>query len=445
MKDVTAAVERYRELILQAERQIWSTPETGYREVKTSAYMAEKFREMGYTLTEAKDIPGFYTVADTGRPGPRVLVLAEMDSVLCPTHPEADPNTGAVHACGHHAQCAAMLGIAGALRDPAVLGKLCGKIQLCAVPAEELLEIEYRTELKRQGVIRYFGGKSEFLHRGYFDGVDLALMVHTSGRFYINAGSNGCITKRITYKGKAAHAGAAPHLGNNALYAATCGMNAVNAIRETFVDENHIRFHPIVTHGGDIVNGIPATVRMESYVRGRTFDAILDANKRVNRALIGAALSLGTNVEIEDAPGYSPEVNDPGMIRLARDAAALALPEQTLNVAESVFGRGSTDMGDLSGIMPTVQPYAGGAGGTGHGSDFYITDPVTACVQSAKWQLAMLLLLLENNAARARGILADFTPKFASKEEFLRFQDSLNRQGDRIVYREDGVAEALLV
>ena len=124
MKDISAAVEKYRELILQAERQIWSHPETGYREIKTSAYMAEMFREMGYELTMAENIPGFYTVVDTGRPGPQVLVLAELDSVICPTHPEADPDTGAVHACGHHAQCAAMLGIAGALRDPAVLKKL---------------------------------------------------------------------------------------------------------------------------------------------------------------------------------------------------------------------------------------------------------------------------------------------------------------------------------
>ena len=445
MKDITAAVERYRELILQAERQIWSHPETGYREVKTSAYMAEKFREMGYTLTMAEGITGFYTIVDTGRPGPEVLVLAELDSVLCPTHPEADPTTGAVHACGHNAQCAAMLGIAGALRDPAVLKKLCGKIRLCAVPAEELLEIEYRSKLKKQGVIKYFGGKSEFLHRGYFDGVDLALMVHTSGKTYINGGSNGCVSKKITYKGKAAHAGAAPQRGNNALYAATCGINAINALRETFVDEDHVRVHPIITHGGDIVNGIPATVKLESYVRGKTFDSIVSSNKKVNRALIGAALSLGTNVEIEDSPGYSPEVNDPGMIRLAQDAAALAIPEQRLTMNETVFSKGSTDMGDLSCIMPTVQPYAGGAKGTGHGSDYYIVDPDAACVKSAKWQLAMLLLLLENNGARAKQILTDFTPRFASKEEFLAFQDSLSRDGDCILYREDGNAEIRLV
>ncbi|MBQ9131900.1 MAG: amidohydrolase [Clostridia bacterium] len=444
MKDISVAVERYRKLILEAERHIWSTPETGYREVKTNAYMAEKFREMGYELTMAEGITGFYTVIDTGRPGPQVLVLAELDSVICPTHPAADPVTGAVHACGHHAQCAAMLGIAGALRDPAVLKKLSGQIRLCAVPAEELLEIEYRSELKKQGVIKYFGGKSEFLYRGYFDGVDLALMIHTGGNPYVNGGSNGCITKKITYKGKAAHAGAAPHLGNNALYAATCGINAVNAIRETFVDENHVRVHPIITHGGDIVNGIPATVRLESYVRGKTFDAMVDANKKVNRALIGAALSLGTNVEIEDTPGYSPEINDPGMIRLAQDAAALAMPEQALISAEKTFGKGSTDMGDLSSIMPTVQPYSGGAKGTGHGSNYEIVDPNAACVQSAKWQLAMLLLLLGDGAKRAREILADFKPQFPDKAAFLAYQDSLSSSGDRIVYREDGNAEAIL-
>ena len=117
MKNIDRAVEKYRDLILEAERYIWDNPETGYKEFKTSAYMEEKFRELGYELTLADGITGFYTVIDTGREGPEVMVLAELDSVICPSHPAADKTTGAVHACGHNAQCAAMLGIAAALKD----------------------------------------------------------------------------------------------------------------------------------------------------------------------------------------------------------------------------------------------------------------------------------------------------------------------------------------
>lgn len=443
MQDIIKAVDIHRQLIFDAADFLWKHPETGYREVESSRYLAEQFEKLGYALVMADGITGFYTVIDTGREGPEVLILGELDSIICPAHECADPKTGAVHSCGHHAQCATLLGIAAALKEEKILDKLCGKIRLCAVPAEELLEIEYRSELRKAGKIKYFGGKSEFLSRGYFDGVDLAFMVHTSNAYAVRGGSVGCMAKRIIYKGKAAHAGGSPWAGRNAFYAATCGINAVNAIRETFKEADLIRVHPIMTHGGDMVNAIPETAVLESYVRGRTYDAIVTENKKVNRALCGAALSLGTNIEIVDFPGYAPMINAQGMIDIARDAAALAIPEENFSVS-NVIGTGSTDMGDLSCIMPIVHPYAGGARGTNHGNDYYVDDVERACVKNAKWQLTMLKLLLENSAERAKKIIADFKPLFASKEEYLAYVDSLNTDGDRITYREDGTAEVRL-
>jgi len=436
MEQLKNAVQKHRDLILGAERYIWQNPETGYRETKTNAYLAKEFERLGYTLTYADGITGFYTVIDTGREGPEVLVLGELDSVICPTHPEADAETGAVHSCGHHAQCAALLGLAAALKEPHVLDGLSGRIRLCAVPAEELLEIEYRKELRAKGKIKYFGGKPEFLHRGYFDGVDMAFMIHTAQDFQVTDGSIGCIAKNIIYRGKSAHAGGAPWQGVNALYAASCGINAANAVRETFKEADVIRFHPIVTHGGDMVNAVPAEVRLESYVRGKTFEAIVNANKKLNRALAGAALSLGANVEIIDIPGYGPFVNDPGMMEMALDAMNAVMPEKELKIQHTTSS-GCTDMGDLSSIMPVVHPYAGGATGTGHGADYLITDPDAATVVSAQVQLVMLHLLLKDGAARAKKILADFTPLFASKEEYLAFVDTLDADGERIVYGEN--------
>lgn len=440
MQKFIAAVDKYRDLILKTERYIWKHPETGYREVGTSKYMQDAFEALGYELTLAEGITGFYTIVDTGRPGPEVLVLGELDSIICPAHPDADPVTGAAHSCGHNAQCAALLGIAAALKEPGVLDDLCGRIRLCAVPAEELLEIEFRSELRKQGVIKYFGGKTEFLSRGYFDGVDLAFMVHTSGSFGAENGNVGCMTKNIIYKGVAAHAGGAPWAGKNALYAATCGLNAVNAIRETFREPDIIRVHPIITHGGDMVNAIPETVRLESYVRGSSFKAIADANNRVNQAFTGAALSIGTNIEIIDIPGYAPLHNDENLIELTREAAALSVPQHEFKMYNGMSS-GSTDMGDLSCIMPVIQPFAGGARGRGHGNDYEIYDPEAACVDSAKFQLGMLKLLLENGAARAQKIVADYKPLFENKEAYLSYIDSLCASGDRIVYGEDGVAQ----
>ena len=104
-------------------------------------------------LMEAGNIPGFYTDVDTGRPGPLVLVMGELDALICRTHPESDPETGAVHCCGHACQVAALLGLAAALKEPGVLEGLCGTIRLMAVPAEELIEVEYREQLRKDGII----------------------------------------------------------------------------------------------------------------------------------------------------------------------------------------------------------------------------------------------------------------------------------------------------
>ena len=444
MKTLLNAVDKHKQLIFDAERYIWANPETGYKEVKTSKYLEEKFIELGYDIVRAENIPGFYTILDTGIPGPEVLILAELDSVLCPTHPEADPNTGAVHSCGHHAQCASLLGIAAALKEDNALKGLCGKIKLCCVPAEELLEIDYRNDLMNKGIIKFYGGKPEFLSRGYFDTTDIAFMVHTSSddNYFSREGAVGCMAKKITFKGKPSH-GAAAWDGKNALYAATCGLNACNALRETFKEEDIIRFHPIITHGGDIVNGIPGEVTLESYVRGKSFNAIESANKKVNQALIGSALSLNNNIELFDKAGYAPLVNDQNMVKLAEEAIKQALPNEEY-VHHNYYNCGSTDMGDLSTVLPVVHPYAPGAKGTCHGDDYYLVDPERACVNSAKWQLAMLYLLLKDNGAKALQIKKDFKPLFSTKEEYFKYLEKIESSGDRITYLENGRAKVKL-
>jgi amidohydrolase len=443
MQTLINAVDKHRQMIFDAERHIWKHPETGYREVKTSKYMEDKFEELGYQLTRAENIPGFFTVLDTGHPGPEILIMGELDSLICPNHPESDPETGYVHACGHHAQCAALLGIAAALKEPGACDSLCGRIRLCAVPAEELIEIGYRTELKKQGIIKYFGGKGEFLYRGYFDDVDIAFMVHSSSSYGVQSGSVGCLAKTVHYKGVSAHAGGNPGGGINALYAATQGLSAANSIRETFSEKDIIRFHPIITHGGEAVNAIPELVTIESYVRGVSFDAIKNANKKINRALCGGALSLGANIEIIDMPGYAPLKNDENMIQLTKEAAELVIPEEGFWVGPNPSS-GSTDMGELCGLMPVIHPYSSGTQGSAHSAAYYIADPEKACVKSAKLQLCMLYLLLKDDAKRAKEIIAEFKPLFNSKEEYFTYIDALFSEGDRITYNEDNIASIRL-
>lgn len=434
---IKETVLKYKQDIYDAQDYIWANPETGYKEVKTSKYMADVFEKLGYKLNFAGNIPGFYTVIDTGREGPEVLILAELDSLINTSHPDCDKETGAVHCCGHSAQCSAMVGIASALTNKEILDKLSGKIRLCLVPAEELIEIEYRNELIKNGVIKYLGGKAEFMHRGFFDGVDLAFMVHTSisDKFGANKGGVGCLAKNVKYKGVSSHAGGSPWNGVNALYAATQGLSAINAIRETFKEQDVIRVHPIVTKGGGAVNAIPDDVVIESYVRGSSFDAINNANKKVNRALTGAALSLGANVDIKDIPGYAPYINNEYLVKLYEQSAIEQGYEYKYN---DVISSGSTDMGDIMCVMPAMHPYCPGSIGTSHGENYYVDNKDLACVGSAIVQLQLLYNLLKDNAKIAREVIANSTVQFSSIKEYLEYLDTFNAQGDRIEYFENG-------
>ena len=439
---VLQAVEAYQDTILAAERHIWKNPESGYREWKTHAYLKEKFEELGYTVTEAGNIPGFWTDVDTGRPGPKVAVFGEMDSLIVPTHPECDPETGAVHACGHPCQSAALLGVAAALKAPGALDALSGSIRLIAVPAEELIELGFRKQLKEKGIIRYFGGKQEFMARGVLDDVNMAFMFHTTGRPVLacSAGGNGCVIKEATFMGKSSHAGGSPHNGINALYAANCGMQAANCIRETFPDADHIRFHPIITQGGAAVNAIPDRVVTESYLRASSMEAMARENLKVNRAFAGAAAAMGAQVHLWDHHGYAPLIQEPHMKALLQQVGIEIMGEEQVSFGNG-WGGGSTDMGDVSCVMPAIHPSIGGAAGVFHGKDFSIADPVMACVTGAKVQAAFLVRLLAEDAAEAKRILAEGRQDYPTIAEYLAQIDALCIDKQAVVYEDERGAQ----
>ena len=440
VKALKEMVASQRELMFAAERHIWKHPETGYREWKTHEYLAAEYRKLGYELVEAGNIPGFYTDIDTGKPGPKLLIMGELDSLIVSTHPDCDPETGYVHACGHHCQVSALLGIAAALKQPGAMDNMSGSIRLMAVPAEELIEIGFREELRKQGVIKYFGGKVEFMHRGYMDGCDIALLVHTGGGDHpsiaLTPGSNGCVTKNINFVGVSAHAGGSPHLGVNALYAASQAMNAANALRETFQEKDTIRFHPIITKGGGAVNAIPNDVRMESYVRGASLEAIKEANTKINRALAASAAAMGANVVLKDRPGYTPLENEEQLYDLTCEIVKQCFGEDAL--VKRGRSTGCTDMGDVSAVMPTVQPYASGACGVGHGSDYRIADPESALVMSAQYQVLMAEALLSNNAELGKKIIQNAKLRFSSMEEFFQAIDGLFLDKEAVKQNENG-------
>lgn len=440
MEKYISLVDKHKKLIYDAFDYIWANPETGYREWKTHTYLKNEFEKLGYTVQEAGNIPGFIVDVDTGKPGPVIGIFGEMDALINREHPECDKETGAVHSCGHCIQTAYLLGLAAALKEPGALDGLCGMIRLIAVPAEEGIELGFREQLVKDGVIKYTSGKIEFLRRGLLDGVDMSFMIHADTDPIhggsMNGGSNGLLAKIITFEGRAAHAGGSPEKGINALYAANLALNAINALRETFVDQKHIRVHPIITKGGDAVNAIPDVVSLETYIRGADMDAILHENKKIDRALAASAAAMGAKVRIKDDPGAWPRWNDRVMIPVFKEAMDTVLDH--VDCGPERWNTGCSDMGDMASLMPTIQGYIGGACGTEHGKDYKIYHVETACLDSAKVLFVALRLFLENNAEKALASINAYNPYFKTREEYFAFKDGLNREFDAVEYKDDG-------
>jgi amidohydrolase len=428
---VDAAIDRRAEEIIRLGEQIRLHPELGFKEVKTARLVEETFGKLGLSPKSGLAMTGVRAdVAGRGGDGPTFALLGELDALVVTGHPVADPQTGAAHACGHNAQVAGLLGAAMGLLDSQALEHLAGRLVFFAVPAEEYGDVEWRVAQARAGKLEFLGGKPELLRLGHFDDVDLSMMIHMTsrpedGKTGVPVSNNGCIVKTIRYLGKASHAGGAPHQGINALYAAHIGLAAVNAIRETFRDEDTIRVHPIITHGGSQVNVIPGEVRLETYVRGRTVEAILDANKKVDRAFRAGALALGAKVEIETLPGYMPMTCDATMAKMYRQNMVPIVGEE--NFKQIGHRTGSTDMGDLSMVMPVLHPYMGGATGSGHGADYQIVDQKLAYLGTAKALAAMAIDLMADGAAGARDVLKTARPPM-TREQYLTFQRGIARR-----------------
>jgi amidohydrolase len=322
-----------------------------------------------------------------------------------------------------------MLGVAMGLKGSGVMEHLAGRVVLIAVPAEEYIEIEYRDDLRLEGKIEFLGGKPEFIRLGALDDVDMAMMTHTSsnsgeGKFAMGGTNNGIVAKRIRFVGRAAHAGGAPHAGVNALNAAMIALSAIHAQRETYRDQDTIRIHPIITKGGVAVNSVPADVRMETFVRGKTIEAFLSASEKVDRALRAGALAVGGSVTITTLPGYLPIQSEDTMLDLYHANAAALVGKE--HVTRLVHRTGSTDMGDVSQIMPVIHPYVVAATGNAHGDDYVVQDYDLAVVKGAKAMAMTVIDLLANGAQRARDIKAGYKAPL-TKQSYLSLMRGMFR------------------
>ena len=419
-KELLLIIDEYKDEIINIGRDIYKNPELGYKETYATNFSYKYFNEK-LNLKSEKNIAitGVKAIIEGREKGINIAVLGEMDSIINKNHKDSK-GSGKVHACGHNIQLAAMLGVARVIKESSVMDNLIGSITFMAVPAEEYIEIDFKEQLKDKNKLSFYGGKQELIKKGHFDFIDMAMMIHAfdtkENVAILKPNSNGFIGKNISYIGKEAHAGLSPEEGINALSGAILGINAVNALRETFKEEDKVRFHPIITKGGDSVNVVPGLVKMESFVRARTVKAMDKYNKKVNIALKSGADAIGCKVEIKDTPGYLPIKVSDSMTEIYKNN--LEYLGYKGKIKENLDFTGSFDFGDLTHIMPGIHPLMGGIKGSLHSSDYEIVDEYLAYILPVKVMTLTIIDLLYNNNEKAKEVIENFKPIY-TKEEYL--------------------------
>ena len=424
-RDVLAAIDRCREEILAIGHNIWKNPEPGYKEFKTAALSEKVLKELGLSPRTGYSITGLRADLKCGE-GPTVAVLGEMDSLILPTHPEADPKTGAVHSCGHHTMITAMLGTAMGLVDAKASDELCGTVAFVGCPAEECIELEFRSKLIAEGKIQALGGKASLIFDGVFDDVDMSIMQHATSGGYHSYDHNGFCMKSVTFHGVSTHA-AGPGGSQNALSAANLALHALALLREKFCTDNSTRMHGILTGGGDTVNIIPDTAKLEYQLRAFDMNRVKALSEAFDQAMKGCASALGCTCTIESIAGYYPLVNNDAMCKLYEDAVHKLYPDADVDVAHKLTC-GSTDIGDLCAIMPVMQGSCPGAQGGGHTVNFKIVDDEKAFIDNTKINALMVIDLLYGNAELGKSIAAE-KKNCMSVAQYKEFMSSFNYVG----------------
>ena len=419
--DIGVCVEDEAGRTIALGERLWALPERGFREFRTAEALAAELRETGAEVETGLAVTGVRaSIGDAG--APEILLVADMDAL-----PTAGAPGGMAHSCGHHAQMAAVVAAFRALAATGVAAREGLRIVFLGAPAEEYNDLDHRLSLRASGAIGMFSGKQELIRLGAFDRAAAVLKYHSMadepGRAAtVNGTLNGFAAKRATFLGVAAHSGAWPERGVNALNAASLAQLAVHAQRETFRDEDHIRVHPILRTEGSVVNTVPDRVVMETYVRGASFDAIREASAKVDRAMAAGAIAVGAKVRIEDMPGYMPFRPSPELGGILGEVALGAIDPALVDFADRSFA--SDDIGDVAQVAPTCQFGCSGFRGAIHGADFAVSDPRRAYVLPALVLARTAGLLAAEGGKAALAARAAFKPRF-TREAYVAAVESM--------------------
>ena len=366
--------DKQSEKIIETGRKLWDLPEPGYLEQETHAYLKGLFDGLGFQVEEFDGIPGFRAAV----PGaaPRIALVADMDALPLP----GDPEGRYIHSCGHHMQMAVLCGAALLLRDSG--SPVLPEVAFMAIPAEEYIDFDRREPLRSSGTVRHLSGKLELLERGVFEDFDMVVSTHGAGfgdARYISSVRRmaGFDVLKFVFSGKAAHGGAAPHLGVNAQNAASLFLQACAFLRESFNEADHVRIHPVMKlPEGQSVNIIPDSATVETYARAASPEAVAATVARLTAAAEGSARAIGASVETLVTPGYAPFRVDEAM----HETLKRVVESSGIEFIDEEYGAASSDMGDVSQAVPSVMLGLPGANGLFHNPRFQIIDEEAAFV-----------------------------------------------------------------
>jgi amidohydrolase len=320
---VEKIVEGQRQELAELSLKIYAHPEPGFHEEKAAVWLTEYLEAGGFSVERGicRLATAFRASYGSGRP--TIAILAEYDAL---------PGLG--HACGHNLIAASAVGAAISAKQAA--DRLDGSVMVIGTPAEEL-----------------YGGKIIMAKRGAFSGIDVAMMVHPSTHDTATTKTLACIPLDVEFFGCEAHAAAHPEDGINALEAVIQSFTAINSLRQHI--KERARIHGIITDGGQAVNVVPAHSGASFLVRAQD-DAYLDElKKRVLNCFKGAAVATGCRLKYRWGRGqYAPMRNNLTLAHLYINNMKLIGRKVEIENTGQSFG--STDMGNVSQLVPSIHP-----------------------------------------------------------------------------------------
>jgi len=320
---VKDSVELQRQQLIQLSLNIHDNPELGFEEEKASAWLTSYLENSGFYVE--RGIAGLATAfrATYGQGSPRIALLAEYDAL---------PKMG--HGCGHNIIAASAVGAAVASKS--IIDQLGGSVVVLGTPGEEV-----------------FGGKIDMVKAGTFKEIDVAMIVHPNLRNMVAIQALACSSLEVEFFGRPAHAAAQPYRGINALEAMILAFTSINSLRQHIRSE--ARIHGIITDGGEAPNVVPAHSAAVFLIRAPDDEYLAELKDKVLNCFTGASVASEARLEYRWRDrAYAPMKNNATLAQLfSQNLESLG---RHVEAFDPRFGFGSTDMGNVSQVVPSIHP-----------------------------------------------------------------------------------------